>query len=64
MNMSDATDCHWPNIGCFDGTLRSLSKCRRYGYLLDVQSELLEGLGTRVVVPLMPPNIAPVPGDG
>lgn len=33
-----------------------------YGYLLDVQSDLLEGLGTRVVVPLMPPNIAPVPG--
>jgi toxin CcdB len=33
-----------------------------YGYLLDVQSDLLEGLGTRVVIPLMPPNIAPVPG--
>jgi toxin CcdB len=32
------------------------------GYLLDVQSDLLEGLSTRVVIPLMPPNIAPVPG--
>lgn len=32
------------------------------GYLLDVQSDLLEGLITRVVIPLMPPDIAPVPG--
>ena len=32
------------------------------GYLLDVQSNLLEGLSTRVVVPLIPPNTAPVPG--
>ena len=32
------------------------------GYLLDVQSDLLEGLSTRVVIPLMPPKIAPVPG--
>ena len=32
------------------------------GYLLDVQSDLLEGLSTRVVIPLMPPNIAPLPG--
>ncbi|AEH85817.1 MULTISPECIES: CcdB family protein [Mesorhizobium] len=32
------------------------------GYLLDVQSDLLEGLNTRVVIPLMPPQIAPVPG--
>ncbi|MBZ9675606.1 CcdB family protein [Mesorhizobium sp. ES1-1] len=32
------------------------------GYLLNVQSDLLEGLSTRVIVPLMPPNIAPVPG--
>jgi toxin CcdB len=32
------------------------------GYLLDVQSDLLEGLSTRVVIPLMPPNIAPIPG--
>jgi toxin CcdB len=31
------------------------------GYLLDVQSDILEGLGTRVVVPLMPPEIAPLP---
>lgn len=32
------------------------------GYLLDVQSDLLEGLNTRVVIPLMPPGIAPIPG--
>ncbi|WP_027059204.1 CcdB family protein [Mesorhizobium loti] len=32
------------------------------GYLLDVQSDILEGLSTRVVVPLMPPKIAPLPG--
>jgi len=32
------------------------------GYLLDVQSDILEGLNTRVVVPLMQPRIAPLPG--
>lgn len=31
------------------------------GYLLDVQSDLLERLDTKVVVPLMPPSMAPVP---
>jgi toxin CcdB len=31
------------------------------GYLLDVQSDLLERLDTKVVVPLMPPDMAPVP---
>ncbi len=31
-------------------------------YLLDVQSNLLGHLNTRVVVPLLPPNVAPVPG--
>jgi toxin CcdB len=31
------------------------------GYLLDVQSDLLEGLNTRVAVPLLPLSIAPVP---
>ena len=31
-------------------------------YLLDVQSNLLRHLNTRVVVPLLPPNVAPVPG--
>ncbi|MET2832672.1 CcdB family protein [Mesorhizobium shangrilense] len=32
-----------------------------HGYLLDVQSDLLERLDTRVVVPLIPPDVAPVP---
>ncbi|PBB26488.1 plasmid maintenance protein CcdB [Mesorhizobium sp. WSM4310] len=32
------------------------------GYLLDVQSDLLERLSTRVIIPLMPPETAPVPG--
>lgn len=31
------------------------------GYLLDVQSDLLQGLNTRVVVPLLPPEDAPQP---
>lgn len=31
------------------------------GYLLDVQADLLDGLNTRVVVPLMPRDNAPVP---
>ncbi|WP_290686892.1 MULTISPECIES: CcdB family protein [unclassified Haematobacter] len=31
------------------------------GYLLDVQADLLDGLNTRVVVPLLPPNAAPLP---
>ncbi|WP_352782400.1 CcdB family protein [Mesorhizobium sp. M0643] len=32
------------------------------GYLLDVQSDLLGRLDTKVIVPLMPANKAPVPG--
>lgn len=31
------------------------------GYMLDVQADLLGHLNTRVVVPLMPANAAPVP---
>ena len=31
------------------------------GYLLDVQTELLEGLNTRIVVPLLPISEAPEP---
>ncbi len=31
------------------------------GYLLDVQSDLLDGLNTRVIVPLIPPEEAPKP---
>lgn len=31
------------------------------GYLLDIQADLLDGLNTRVVVPLMPVNAAPIP---
>ncbi|KFI32425.1 plasmid maintenance protein CcdB [Haematobacter missouriensis] len=31
------------------------------GYLLDVQADLLDGLNTRVVVPLLPPDAAPLP---
>jgi len=31
------------------------------GYLLDVQSDLLNGLNTRVVVPLLAMDMAPVP---
>lgn len=31
------------------------------GYLLDVQTDLLGGLNTRVVVPLMPKDAAPEP---
>lgn len=33
------------------------------GYLLDVQSELLSGLNTRVVVPLLPKAAAPSPAQ-
>lgn len=32
------------------------------GYLLDVQSNLLAHLHTRVIVPVMPPEMAPLPG--
>ncbi len=31
------------------------------GLLLDIQSDLLEGLNTRVVVPLLPMTKAPIP---
>ncbi|MEL7967902.1 CcdB family protein [Vreelandella neptunia] len=33
------------------------------GYLLDVQSDLLSGLNTRVVVPLLPKPSAPSPAQ-
>ena len=33
------------------------------GYLLDVQSDLLSGLNTRVVVPLLPKSFAPSPAQ-
>ncbi|MFW3613169.1 CcdB family protein [Billgrantia antri] len=33
------------------------------GYLLDVQSDLLSGLNTRVVVPLLPKSSAPYPAQ-
>ena len=33
------------------------------GYLLDVQSDLLSGLNTRVVVPLLPKSSAPFPAQ-
>lgn len=33
------------------------------GYLLDVQSDLLEPLNTRIVVPLMPRKSAPIPAE-
>lgn len=32
------------------------------GHLLDVQTDLLDGLNTRVVVPLLPEAAAPKPG--
>ncbi|PWK76404.1 CcdB family protein [Aminobacter sp. AP02] len=31
-------------------------------YILDVQADLLRHLNTRVVVPVLPPNLAPKPG--
>jgi len=34
-----------------------------HGYLLDVQANLLDGLNTRVVVPLMLPSEAPAPAE-
>ncbi len=34
------------------------------GYVLDVQADLLQDLGTRVVVPLLPPDLAPKPARG
>jgi toxin CcdB len=32
------------------------------GYLLDVQTDWLAGFNTRLVVPLLPPDVAPEPG--
>jgi toxin CcdB len=34
------------------------------GYVVDVQSELLDHLQTRVVIPLMPPHRVPAAMDG
>ena len=36
---------------------------RSNGYLLDVQSDLLSGLNTRIVVPLLPRSEAPAPAQ-
>ncbi len=36
---------------------------RGNGYLLDVQSDILDGLNTRVVVPLLPCSDAPSPAQ-
>ena len=33
------------------------------GYLLDVQADLLDGLNTRMAVPLMPLETAPKPAE-
>ena len=33
------------------------------GYLLDIQSDILSGLNTRVVVPLLPKSSAPSPAQ-
>ncbi len=33
------------------------------GYLLDVQTDLLDGLNTRIVVPLLPASDAPSPAQ-
>lgn len=33
------------------------------GYLLDVQNDVLDHLNVRVVVPLMPPDVAPKPAN-
>ena len=33
------------------------------GYLLDVQSDLLDGLSTRLVIPLLPASQAPKPAS-
>lgn len=33
------------------------------GCLLDLQADLLDGLNTRVVVPLLPPGLAPKPAQ-
>ena len=32
--------------------------------MLDVQADLLQDLGTRVVMPLLPPDLAPKPARG
>jgi len=34
------------------------------GYLLDVQADLLDALNTRIVVPLIPLALAPIPAKG
>jgi toxin CcdB len=33
------------------------------GYLVDVQADLLSALNTRVVIPLLPGKLAPVPAE-
>jgi toxin CcdB len=68
-------DCHWHHSGSskmprFDVYLNSGAQAAVTPYLLDVQSDLLQGLDTRIVVPLrrrdqfpevnLPANLTPV----
>lgn len=52
----------WPSTGCFDVARFDVYRNPgEEGYLLDVQADLLSHLNTRVVVPLLPDNLAPAP---
>lgn len=63
---SSRTACHWLGTGCFDRVARfNLHRNRdSEGYLLDIQASLHDHLSTRVVVPLLPQDLAPPPLRG
>jgi toxin CcdB len=46
-------------MGRFD--VYAASGTGEVGYVLDVQADFLQDLNTRVVVPLLPPDVAPKP---
>ncbi len=45
------------------GTLNVYKNLSGVGFLLDIQADILSSLNTRVVVPLMPLELAPAPAD-
>jgi len=63
MPMSKAEGFHWLAIGTSDPLPRFdvYSDPSGSGYLVDVQADLLSRLTTRVVVPLIPCELAPSP---
>lgn len=61
MRMLKPTASLWRVTGGFEPRFSVFKNPDGVGYLLDVHADLLDHLNTRIVVPLLPVNLAPVP---